>query len=386
MEQRSPEIKLYKRFEGEAVSISLHTVGNPYVVKKNTGDMIEQHLDVKINGEGILKTYYLNEKKNKCLKEKRPFMMDALLTNAFFAKFQDCFSIHREYPMNIELKKHKVYWKLTMKNSLGEVFEFMDSFCIGAPVLCELSFFVRRSLYQKDLWLFDWDTSGDRPVYLGIVYRKARKTRQGEDVYLESLKLFREGMRVAVKCEHEDGESVNFEVQPRNAVAVFLNLINQDNAEDLYPVDLNTEQPEECGLKKMYYFVLEYESGKKFEAGGIFSRDTLPHCWSVLTKRLSMLLKEAPPLEILDQRNFSIKYPKDGDRMYCYVRFIKNSQQEYVYLCDDMAVDIGDAVLVPVGDGDGTTVCYVTRIEFLPDDEAPYPLDKINTIKKRCDD
>lgn len=56
MEQRSPEIKLYKRFEGEAVSISLHTVGNPYVVKKNTGDMIEQHLDVKINGEGILKT------------------------------------------------------------------------------------------------------------------------------------------------------------------------------------------------------------------------------------------------------------------------------------------------------------------------------------------
>ena len=78
MEQRSPEIKLYKRFEGEAVSISLHTVGNPYVVKKNTGDMIEQHLDVKINGEGILKTYYLNEKKNKCLKEKRPFMMDAL--------------------------------------------------------------------------------------------------------------------------------------------------------------------------------------------------------------------------------------------------------------------------------------------------------------------
>ena len=72
--------------------------------------------------------------------------------------------------------------------------------------------------------------------------------------------------------------------------------------------------------------------------------------------------------------------------MYCYVRFIKNSQQEYVYLCDDMAVDIGDAVPVPVGDGDGTTVCYVTRIEFLPDDEAPYPLDKINTIKKRCDD
>ncbi|MFT8872564.1 MAG: hypothetical protein ABF868_09735 [Sporolactobacillus sp.] len=76
---------------------------------------------------------------------------------------------------------------------------------------------------------------------------------------------------------------------------------------------------------------------------------------------------------------------KKGEVKYCGVAFT-NSGKIYHYRTDDLRIDIGDEVIVPVGDGHYEQKTTVITTEFCHWDDMPYPLEQTKEISYLASD
>ena len=67
---------------------------------------------------------------------------------------------------------------------------------------------------------------------------------------------------------------------------------------------------------------------------------------------------------------------------FCAVRF-PNSDRLYHYLADDAALDVGDMVVVPVGNDGRECVAEIATVERHRRRTAPYPVDQAKRILRR---
>ena len=67
---------------------------------------------------------------------------------------------------------------------------------------------------------------------------------------------------------------------------------------------------------------------------------------------------------------------------FCAVRFANNDHL-YYYLADDAALDVGDMVVVPVGNDGRECVAEIATVERHRRRTAPYPVDRAKRILRR---
>lgn len=87
--------------------------------------------------------------------------------------------------------------------------------------------------------------------------------------------------------------------------------------------------------------------------------------------------------DLLDRTNLLCLDGRDGSvKKYriCTCVF-DSSENEYYYRSDDLKIQIGDTVVVPVGGFGRTVFAKVTDIDFMTEEEIDYPLDKIKFIE-----
>ena len=75
---------------------------------------------------------------------------------------------------------------------------------------------------------------------------------------------------------------------------------------------------------------------------------------------------------------------KAGEHIYCRVRF-EDSAKEYHYRTLDDTLQPGDRVVVPVGPSDYLCQGTIQHVEYYPEEEVPYPLEKTKFILRRLD-
>ncbi len=76
---------------------------------------------------------------------------------------------------------------------------------------------------------------------------------------------------------------------------------------------------------------------------------------------------------------------KPGEVKYCGVTFSEDGKQ-YHYRTTDLRIDVGDVVIVPVGENNYEREGAVKTVEFCRWDDTPYPLEKTKQILRRAGD
>lgn len=87
--------------------------------------------------------------------------------------------------------------------------------------------------------------------------------------------------------------------------------------------------------------------------------------------------------EILDPSVYMKAKRKTNDYIFCSVEF-SESGKSYYYTTEDDMLEIGDDVLVPVGNDRHTAIVKIVNIEYFPEDKVPFPLDKAKSIIGKC--
>ena len=97
-------------------------------------------------------------------------------------------------------------------------------------------------------------------------------------------------------------------------------------------------------------------------------------------------MMDIPVLGVLLSADFFGKRRRRAsDVIYLSVNF-GNSSREYNYLTDDDSIEVGDDVVVPVGEDNVQQVVEVTAKNYYQPDEVPYPLDRIKRVIGKADD
>jgi hypothetical protein len=76
---------------------------------------------------------------------------------------------------------------------------------------------------------------------------------------------------------------------------------------------------------------------------------------------------------------------KKGEVKYCGVEF-SDGGKVYHYRTGDLRIDVGDSVIVPVGEDNYEREATVKTVEFCRWDVTPYPLEKTKQIIRMVDD
>lgn len=71
--------------------------------------------------------------------------------------------------------------------------------------------------------------------------------------------------------------------------------------------------------------------------------------------------------------------PEDGRYIYCSVVF-GGYGRKYSYIADEDIYEVGDKVIVPVGEDGQETIAEVVSIDYYQEEDAPYPPDKAKHI------
>ncbi|MBR0577193.1 hypothetical protein KCG48_12790 [Proteiniclasticum sp. BAD-10] len=115
-----------------------------------------------------------------------------------------------------------------------------------------------------------------------------------------------------------------------------------------------------------------------------YHRREVPEVWPALMEEIRVALSGLRRFgDIFDADLFNLGV-KPGEHIYCRVRF-EDSAKEYYYRTLDDTLQPGDRVLVPVGPSDYLCQGTIQYVEYYPEEEVPYPLEKTKFILRRLD-
>ena len=133
-----------------------------------------------------------------------------------------------------------------------------------------------------------------------------------------------------------------------------------------------------------YRILITTRHGGTREVTGTFDKDGLPSDWPEFAENLRDFLASHDIGYLLDDRVYGKARRRKDDLVFCNVVF-HDGGRKYCYLADDDDFDIGDAVVVPVGQDNHEAFVRIESIEYHPAEEAPWPVDKIKHILRRFD-
>ena len=135
----------------------------------------------------------------------------------------------------------------------------------------------------------------------------------------------------------------------------------------------------------LYELEAEYEDGKTVVHRGIFDRAHMPEKHFVMfINAIHAIIQSFGFGGIVGLSGF-MSALKKGEVKYCGVEF-SDGGKIYHYRTTDLRIDVGDEVVVPVGESNYEQEATVRTIEFYPWDDTPYPLEKTKEIIRLVND
>jgi hypothetical protein len=135
----------------------------------------------------------------------------------------------------------------------------------------------------------------------------------------------------------------------------------------------------------LYELEAEYEDGKIIKHHGAFDRAHIPEkAFKTFIELIRTLVNTYGFGGIVSLDGF-MSALKLGEVKYCGVEFSKGSSI-YHYRTTDLRIDVGDTVVVPVGEDNNEQVVTVKTVDICRWDNTPYPLEKTKQILRMAGD
>jgi ADP-ribosylglycohydrolase len=135
----------------------------------------------------------------------------------------------------------------------------------------------------------------------------------------------------------------------------------------------------------LYELNAEYEDGKTISHNGLFNRVHIPEkAFKAFMETVRFAINAYGFGGIVNLDGF-MNAIKPGEVKYCGVKF-SNSGGIYHYRTTDLRIDVGDIVIVPVGDDNHEQEVTVKTVDYCRWDDTPYPLEKTKQIIRKAGD
>ena len=187
---------------------------------------------------------------------------------------------------------------------------------------------------------------------------------------IEHIQRIRHGCTITRKYQVEEGVS---------------NLLDNLEADSLFdciegpPGDV-VDNPNES---KDYVIAIDFKKNPQRVINGSFDKNGLPLDWPKFAEDILNFMQFYGSGEILDPSVYRKAKRREGEYMFCSVEFNEGGKS-YFYISEDDTIESGDFVIVPVGKDANTAVAEVIDIEYYSMERAPFPIEKVKHIIRKC--
>lgn len=255
-------------------------------------------------------------------------------------------------------------------------------------------------LEENNLMLLDGNFYMDRIEEITLSYSRMAEvplfddTEHIERKYSEYLTINGKTKTIEFSREFENGNKVYHKYEVGECIDILLSYFENNRVferMELEEADLcspiSMEEEIDTGLpvseESYYSLTIYYENDKEKELGGIFDFIGLPDNYDEFINAVSDFLKIYNEGDIFDKKFYYKGKGCKGKYMFASVVF-PGTVKSYYYLTEDESIEVGDYVIVPVGPENERKIVQVVNIEYFEKYDAPYSVDKIKRIIKKC--
>lgn len=375
------------RLKGGARKLRLVSRRENRDASSGEGTAIEQFLNVTSNGRVRLSTHIRPEVGSaREIVRRRCFRIPRRDARAILRAVEDYLRGGLRHLPNVG----KGSWQLTLTDSAGNALPATGRLFAG-DASTALSDLLRVRLDDFDLLAFDG--SPDCVERVDVSYRR-RSVIQPKPLpeqpeprpvtwdYRERLIVDRESGSLELIREITAGCKVTLRYSVPGGIAEFLDGLRPSALARTgdYPEDAieDSDDRRDCAI------VVRTAHGRESELHGAFDRDGLPRDWPKFIEAVQRFIDFYGLGELFERERYATPARRQSDRRFCFVSFDEYGR-EYSYLADDVELEEGDLVVVPVGKGMREAVARVERVVYRPESAAPFPMDKIKRVLRKCE-
>lgn len=276
-------------------------------------------------------------------------------------------------------------WVLEITNTEGSVYKFRGSLCADLEVDgVDLSEMIRKALDMDDLYVFDGNNKPDRVDRVTVEY--CRTTRiEGRFRWDYSEKLVID--RASGTLEHIKDVGREHVVSKKYYVPNGVEeLLDEIDADDLFgEIEGNPDDVVKDPFETREYTVtVDFKKGPQCVIRGTYDKRALPEYWGDFTYDVwSFMRSYDDGGEMLNPLVYDKVRRRKGEYIYCSVEF-GGGWKSYYYIADEDDIEVGDHVVVPVGNEDKHSIAKVVKVEYFTGENAPLPLEKTKHIIRKC--
>ena len=370
-------------FFGNVKKVKIHSNNVCFGYCPKKGDEVEQHLTITEDGRIWLTRYAINEDLNFADYEKteqKQFKIEPDKAQMLLSKFTKYF--RDEYEINFATDVGS--FEMWIDDDEGKKAYFVGPL-ISAFVVdgFDLSQLVRDTLNDQTLFVFD-DNNYEKIKRITIDYRFTSviiPADESADItweYKDHLVIDRQTETIEDTLQLAEQCDVTRKYHIADGISSFL--------DDLDIETLFTEFNEpEADILPSPEGTAEYEVKVEFYRqepriiSGKYDKQGLPKDWPEFIESLYDFISFYGFGEMFDKKQYEKTYRKKNDYIFLSVKF-GDYGKPYYYLTDDDSIQIGEQVVVPVGDEGAERIVRVSKKQYFQADNVPMSLKKVKSI------
>lgn len=217
-----------------------------------------------------------------------------------------------------------------------------------------------------------------QPIYVPRIYTPVATLH-----YEERLTIVRSEEQLIHAMRMNDSYEVTHSYHVAGGISKLLDSLDYDLLrEEMADWVDEGEEPPKGAERKTYTLTVTFAKGQVFTMQGYFDAVGLPPVYAQVAAAVRKFTSQYGLGDIWNEAVYAKGRRRKGDLIFCGVSFHRDSSL-YTYLTNDDTLQQGDYVIVPVGDDNREMTGRIEDIQYLPPNQAPYPLDKIKYILRK---
>lgn len=377
-------------FQGRARKINIVSSDYGFGLAPGPVEEIEQRLTITANGRIWFSGYHLGQSFEKYVRGRRK---NFSIGKEAAARILNSVGTYFSQEHEIEFSTDIGIWNMIITNDEGKPYKYTGSSCCDFEVDgADLSDLIRDTLGMPDLFVFDGNSKPDRVDKITINYHRLTTAKPhalpndlAEDCqwdYSEKLVLDRRTQTLEYTQDMGSDGIVSRKYSGGDGV---IRLLDDLDADRIFGcIAENDPGVIENSLEtKLYEIIVDFKKRSQLVINGTFKQNGLPSDFPELAEGILNLMQRFGTGEILNPAFYNKTNRKRDDYIFCSVEF-NDKGKSYYYLTEDDTLKIGDKVVVAVGDESHLAIAKIIGIEYFPEDQVPFPINRTKPILRKC--
>ena len=370
-------------FFGNVKKVKIHSNDICFGYCPKEDDEIEQHLTITEDGRVWLTRYAIKENLNFAdykKTEQKQFRIEPEKAKFLLSKFTQYFRDEYEISFATDVGSFEMWIDDDEGKKAYFIGPLISEFEVDGYDLSQL---VRDTLNDQSLLVFDGNNY-EKIKKITIDYRFTSVIIPADDSidikweYKDHLVIDRQTETIEDTLQLAEQCDVTRKYHVADGVSSFLDDFDIETLfTDFYEPESDV-LPSPEGTAE-YEVKVEFYRQEPRIISGKYDKQGLPKDWPEFIESLYDFISFYGFGEMFDKKQYEKTYRKKNDYIFLSVKF-GDYGKPYYYLTDDDSIQIGERVVVPVGDEGAERIVRVSKKQYFQADNVPMSLEKVKSI------